>query len=143
MAKYLTSVYVSGWQCSSTASTSNEPGPDVADYPYDTVPNKAKVPLYCNPLKRSKYLVESVILGFTRAGHDRRLLCKSFFRHLCRHSRGISIPGSLLIRWISSSEPSSSTIASSMRSDVACSQMSAPRLQWLMLGGIVGVVAAQ
>merc|ERR1711865_356477 len=23
-----------------TASTSNEPGPDVADYPYDTVPNK-------------------------------------------------------------------------------------------------------
>jgi len=40
MAKYLTSVYVSGWQCSSTAATSNEPGPDVADYPYDTVPNK-------------------------------------------------------------------------------------------------------
>jgi len=36
----LTSVYVSGWQCSSTASTSNEPGPDVADYPMDTVPNK-------------------------------------------------------------------------------------------------------
>merc|ERR1719436_657135 len=40
MAKYLTSVYVSGWQCSSTASTSNEPGPDVADYPMDTLPNK-------------------------------------------------------------------------------------------------------
>merc|ERR550514_851605 len=40
MAKYLTSVYVSGWQSSSTASTSNEPGPDIADYPYDTVPNK-------------------------------------------------------------------------------------------------------
>merc|ERR1719502_691272 len=40
MAPYLTSVYVSGWQSSSTASTSNEPGPDVADYPYDTVPNK-------------------------------------------------------------------------------------------------------
>merc|ERR1712137_1034205 len=39
-AKCLTSVYVSGWQSSSTASTSNEPGPDVADYPYDTVPNK-------------------------------------------------------------------------------------------------------
>merc|ERR1719194_199549 len=38
--KYLTSVYVSGWQSSSTASTSNEPGPDIADYPYDTVPNK-------------------------------------------------------------------------------------------------------
>merc|ERR1719335_839034 len=40
MAKYLSSVYISGWQSSSTASTSNEPGPDVADYPYDTVPNK-------------------------------------------------------------------------------------------------------
>jgi len=25
-AKYLSTVYVSGWQCSSTASTSNEPG---------------------------------------------------------------------------------------------------------------------
>merc|ERR1711881_79042 len=42
MAKYLTSVYVSGWQSSSTASTSSEPGPDVADYPYDTVPNKVE-----------------------------------------------------------------------------------------------------
>merc|ERR1719421_233963 len=40
MAKYLSTVYVSGWQSSSTASTSNEPGPDIADYPYDTVPNK-------------------------------------------------------------------------------------------------------
>jgi isocitrate lyase len=26
MAKYIETVYVSGWQCSSTASTSNEPG---------------------------------------------------------------------------------------------------------------------
>merc|ERR1719191_1168405 len=40
MAPYLSTVYVSGWQSSSTASTSNEPGPDIADYPYDTVPNK-------------------------------------------------------------------------------------------------------
>lgn len=40
MAPHLSSVYVSGWQSSSTASTSNEPGPDVADYPMDTVPNK-------------------------------------------------------------------------------------------------------
>ncbi|EEY53375.1 isocitrate lyase [Phytophthora infestans T30-4] len=40
MAKHLSSIYVSGWQSSSTASTSNEPGPDVADYPMDTVPNK-------------------------------------------------------------------------------------------------------
>ena len=37
MAKHITSVYVSGWQSSSTASTSNEPGPAVADYPMDTV----------------------------------------------------------------------------------------------------------
>ncbi|KAI9140477.1 isocitrate lyase, partial [Paraphysoderma sedebokerense] len=40
MAKYIETVYVSGWQCSSTASSSNEPGPDLADYPMDTVPNK-------------------------------------------------------------------------------------------------------
>jgi isocitrate lyase len=33
MAKYLDTVYVSGWQCSSTASTTDEPGPDLADYP--------------------------------------------------------------------------------------------------------------
>ena len=40
MAPYLSTVYVSGWQCSSTASSSNEPGPDLADYPYTTVPAK-------------------------------------------------------------------------------------------------------
>jgi isocitrate lyase len=40
MAPHLTSIYVSGWQCSSTASTTNEPGPDFADYPMDTVPKK-------------------------------------------------------------------------------------------------------
>jgi len=40
MAPHLDCVYVSGWQCSSTASTSNEPGPDFADYPANTVPNK-------------------------------------------------------------------------------------------------------
>lgn len=42
MSKYLDSIYVSGWQCSSTASSSNEPGPDLADYPMDTVPNKVE-----------------------------------------------------------------------------------------------------
>lgn len=42
MAKYLDTIYVSGWQCASTAATSNEPGPDLADYPYDTVPNKVE-----------------------------------------------------------------------------------------------------
>lgn len=40
MAKYVNTIYVSGWQCASTASTSNEPGPDLADYPMNTVPNK-------------------------------------------------------------------------------------------------------
>lgn len=34
MAKYLDTVYISGWQTSSTASSSDEPGPDLADYPY-------------------------------------------------------------------------------------------------------------
>ncbi|PKA48686.1 Isocitrate lyase [Apostasia shenzhenica] len=40
MAKELETIYVSGWQCSSTHTSTNEPGPDLADYPYDTVPNK-------------------------------------------------------------------------------------------------------
>ncbi|CAN1161196.1 Isocitrate lyase, partial [Linum perenne] len=46
MAKHLDSIYVSGWQCSSTHTTTNEPGPDLADYPYDTVPNKVEH-LFC------------------------------------------------------------------------------------------------
>mmetsp|Transcript_31585 Transcript_31585/g.73033 ORF Transcript_31585/g.73033 Transcript_31585/m.73033 type:complete len:624 (+) Transcript_31585:77-1948(+) len=40
MAPHLSTIYVSGWQCSSTASSSGEPGPDFADYPMDTVPKK-------------------------------------------------------------------------------------------------------
>jgi len=40
MAKHLATVYVSGWQSSATASSTNEPSPDLADYPMDTVPNK-------------------------------------------------------------------------------------------------------
>ena len=42
MAKYLDTVYVSGWQSSSTSSATDEPGPDLADYPYTTVPNKVQ-----------------------------------------------------------------------------------------------------
>ncbi|KZT09325.1 isocitrate lyase [Laetiporus sulphureus 93-53] len=42
MAKYLETVYVSGWQSSSTASSTHEPGPDLADYPSNTVPNKVE-----------------------------------------------------------------------------------------------------
>ncbi|TVU38791.1 hypothetical protein EJB05_12179 [Eragrostis curvula] len=49
MAKHLDTVYVSGWQCSSTHTTTNEPGPDLADYPYDTVPNKVEH-LFCAQL---------------------------------------------------------------------------------------------
>lgn len=43
MAKYLDTVYVSGWQSSSTASASDEPGPDLADYPY--VSPSERIPL--------------------------------------------------------------------------------------------------
>ena len=39
MAKYLDTVYVSGWQSSSTASSTDEPGPDLADYPYVRIPS--------------------------------------------------------------------------------------------------------
>jgi isocitrate lyase len=42
MNKYLDTVYVSGWQSSSTASSSDEPGPDLADYPMTTVPDKVQ-----------------------------------------------------------------------------------------------------
>uniref|UniRef100_A0A7N0TB84 Isocitrate lyase n=1 Tax=Kalanchoe fedtschenkoi TaxID=63787 RepID=A0A7N0TB84_KALFE len=42
MAMHLDTIYVSGWQCSSTHTSTNEPGPDLADYPNDTVPNKVE-----------------------------------------------------------------------------------------------------
>jgi len=42
MAKYLDTVYISGWQSSSTASSTDEPSPDLADYPMNTVPNKVQ-----------------------------------------------------------------------------------------------------
>ncbi|KAK5942520.1 isocitrate lyase 1 [Knufia obscura] len=40
MAPFLETVYVSGWQTSSTASSTDEPSPDLADYPMDSVPRK-------------------------------------------------------------------------------------------------------
>ncbi|MCO5607308.1 hypothetical protein L7F22_061501 [Adiantum nelumboides] len=49
MSKYLDTIYISGWQCSSTHTSTNEPGPDLADYPYDSVPNKAEH-LFCAQL---------------------------------------------------------------------------------------------
>jgi len=39
---YVDTFYVSGWQCASTATSSNEVGPDFSDYPYDTVPRKVQ-----------------------------------------------------------------------------------------------------
>ena len=42
MVSYLDTVYVSGWQCSSTAASSNESGHNLADYPYNTVPKKVE-----------------------------------------------------------------------------------------------------
>lgn len=33
MAKFLDTLYVSGWQSSLTASSTDEPSPDLADYP--------------------------------------------------------------------------------------------------------------
>jgi isocitrate/methylisocitrate lyase len=44
MAKYLDTVYVSGWQSSSTASSTDEPSPDLADYPMVCFPSTALVP---------------------------------------------------------------------------------------------------
>ncbi|KAF4302611.1 isocitrate lyase [Botryosphaeria dothidea] len=60
MAKYLDTVYVSGWQCSATASSTNEPSPDLADYPMDTVPLKVdhlfKAQLFHDRKQRSEQL---------------------------------------------------------------------------------------
>lgn len=39
MSKYLSSIYVSGWQLSSNCE---EPGPDFADYPSITIPDHVK-----------------------------------------------------------------------------------------------------
>jgi isocitrate lyase len=45
MAKYLDTVYVSGWQSSATASSTDEPSPDLADYPM--VSSRRRVVLAC------------------------------------------------------------------------------------------------
>jgi isocitrate lyase len=46
MAKYLDTVYVSGWQSSSTASSTDEPSPDLADYPMVRMPELEKFQLF-------------------------------------------------------------------------------------------------
>ena len=35
-------LYVSGWACSATLTTTNEVSPDFGDYPYNTVPNQVQ-----------------------------------------------------------------------------------------------------
>ena len=43
MAKHQEALYVSGWACSSVLTTANnDVGPDLADYPYTTVPNQVQ-----------------------------------------------------------------------------------------------------
>ncbi|KAF8578736.1 isocitrate lyase and phosphorylmutase [Ramaria rubella] len=42
MAERQEVVYISGWTCSSTLTSSNEVGPDLGDYPYTTVPNQVE-----------------------------------------------------------------------------------------------------
>jgi len=65
MAKHLKTIYVSGWQSSSTASTSNDPGPDFADYPSNTVPNKV------DQLFRAQQFHDA------RTKHERSLMSKA------------------------------------------------------------------
>lgn len=48
MAKYLDTVYVSGWQSSSTASSTDEPSPDLADYPMVLNPSEVMAILETN-----------------------------------------------------------------------------------------------
>ena len=41
-AAHQEALYVSGWACSSTLTTTNEVSPDFGDYPYNTVPNQVQ-----------------------------------------------------------------------------------------------------
>lgn len=43
MVKHLETIYVSGWQSSSTASSTDEPSPDLADYPMVNMPRRSPV----------------------------------------------------------------------------------------------------
>jgi len=73
MAKYLPTVYVSGWQSSSTASTTNEPGPDLADYPMGTFAFLLATHCYC-------------VRAFACAGTcAKQLTCCFLFIYFSRH----------------------------------------------------------
>ena len=41
-AQHQEALYLSGWACSSTLTTTNEVSPDFGDYPYNTVPNQVQ-----------------------------------------------------------------------------------------------------
>ena len=41
-AAFQEALYISGWACSSTLTTTNEVSPDFGDYPYNTVPNQVQ-----------------------------------------------------------------------------------------------------
>lgn len=58
MSKYVETIYISGWQSSSTASSTNEPGPDLADYPMDTVPRKVEQIWLAQQMHNKKQLLE-------------------------------------------------------------------------------------
>lgn len=68
-SKYLETIYISGWQSSSTASIINEPGPDLADYPFNTVPNK------CDQLYRAMEFHETRLLEAAERGDPKRFDC--------------------------------------------------------------------
>ncbi|KAH9820504.1 Pyruvate/Phosphoenolpyruvate kinase-like domain-containing protein [Melampsora americana] len=64
MSEYLPLVYVSGWATSSTFVTgSNEVGPDLADYPYTTVPTQVARLVKAQMLHDRKKWDESYQLG--------------------------------------------------------------------------------
>ncbi|KAI9616936.1 hypothetical protein H4Q26_010572 [Puccinia striiformis f. sp. tritici PST-130] len=61
MAHYLPVVYVSGWAASSTfVPGTNEVGPDLADYPYHTVPSAV-----ARLVKAQQYMIEKMGAYFT------------------------------------------------------------------------------
>ena len=57
MSKYVDTIYVSGWQCASTVT--QEPGPDLADYPMDTVPKKVDQLVKAQALHNRKYKIQN------------------------------------------------------------------------------------
>ncbi len=57
MSKYVDTIYVSGWQCASAVT--QDPGPDLADYPMDTVPRKVDQLIKAQILHNRKYKIQN------------------------------------------------------------------------------------